>query len=58
MWETLNIFPLGSYDILIDIDWLEKHRVKLYCYQKTFECVYDEGNLRTMKGILKPIFIR
>ena len=23
----LNVLPLGSYDILIGMDWLEKHRV-------------------------------
>ena len=23
----LNVLPIGSYDILIDMDWLEQHRV-------------------------------
>ena len=40
----LNVLPLGSYDILIGMDWLESHRVKLYCYNKTFECMDEEGN--------------
>ena len=35
----LNVLPLGSYDILIGMDWLEAHRVKLDCYNKTFECL-------------------
>jgi hypothetical protein len=26
----MNIIPLGSYDILIGMDWLEKHHVILY----------------------------
>jgi hypothetical protein len=39
------------------IGW-KTHKVKLDCYHKTFECVDDEGNLRTMKGISKPISIR
>jgi hypothetical protein len=32
--ENLNIIPLGSYDFLIGMDWLEKHHVILYCYNK------------------------
>ena len=27
----LNVLPLGSYDILIGMDWLEQHRVNLNC---------------------------
>jgi hypothetical protein len=27
----VNIIPLGSYDCLISIDWLEKHHVVLDC---------------------------
>ena len=43
----LNVLLLGSYDVLIGMDWLEAHRVKLDCYNKTFECTdegYSEGN--------------
>ena len=28
----LNVLPLGSYDVLINIDWLEKHQVILNCF--------------------------
>ena len=38
----LNVLPLGSYDVLIGMDWLEAHRVKLDCYNKTFECMDEE----------------
>jgi hypothetical protein len=55
--ETLNILPLGSYDVLIDMDWLTTHKVKLDCYNKTFDCVDDDGNLRIVRGILKPISV-
>ena len=33
----LNVLLLGSYDVLIGMDWLEAHRVKLDYYNKTFE---------------------
>jgi hypothetical protein len=32
---NLNILPLGSYDIIIGIDWLEKHKVILDLYLKS-----------------------
>jgi hypothetical protein len=50
--------PLGSYDILIGMDWLEAHRVKLDCYNKTFECMDEEGNPRVVKGIPKVTSVR
>ena len=37
--SSLNSF----YDVLIGMDWLEAGRVKLDCYNKTFECMDEEG---------------
>ena len=54
----LNVSPLGSYDILIGMDWLEVHRVKLDCYNKNFECLDEEGNPRVGRYIPKAISIR
>ena len=36
-WVDLNVLLLGSYDVLIGMDWLEDHQVKLDCYNKNFE---------------------
>ena len=36
MHVDMNILPLGSYDMVIGMDWLENHRVMLNCYDKTF----------------------
>ena len=55
---NINIIPLGSYDILIVMDWLGKNHVVLYCHNKTFTCLDEEGKQSTMKGILRPISIR
>ena len=30
----MNVLPLGSYDVLIGMDWLEAHRVKLDYYKR------------------------
>ena len=54
----LNVLPLGSYDVLIRMDWLEAHKVKLDCYNKDFECLDEEGNSRIVKGIPKVISVR
>ena len=39
----LNVLPLGSYDVLIGMDWLEAHRVKLDCYNKTLNAWMKKG---------------
>jgi hypothetical protein len=39
----LNVMPLGSYDILIGMDWLEKNHVVLYCHNKTFTRLDGNG---------------
>jgi hypothetical protein len=54
----LNIIPLGSYDILIGMDWLDKHHVVLDFHNKTFTCLDEEGKNNTIKGIERPISIR
>ena len=54
----MNVISLGSYDILIGMDWLEVHRNKLDYYNNTFECMDEEGNLRVVRGILKVIYVR
>ena len=40
------------------LDWLEAHRVNLDCYNKTFECMDEEGNPRVVKEIPKVVFVR
>ena len=54
----LNVLPLGSYDVLIGMDWLEKYQVILNCFQKTFTCLNNEGERITVIGIPMKISIR
>ena len=44
--------------MLIGMDWLEKHRVMLNCYDKTFACIDDTGNTTKVKGIPRKVTIR
>lgn len=37
----LNVLPLGSYNMLLGMDWLYLHRTKVDCYDKEIECVDD-----------------
>jgi hypothetical protein len=55
---TLNVLPLGSYDLLIGMDWLAAHKAKLDCYHKTLEYVRKEGKRITLQGIQKPVSVR
>ena len=54
----LNVLPLGSYDVLIGMDWLEKHKVVLNCFEKTFICLDDKEERVTVKGIPRKISFR
>ena len=47
----LNVLPLGSYELLISMDWLEQHRVSLNCYSKTFTCLNSDGKPISVKGV-------
>jgi hypothetical protein len=38
----LNIIPLGSYDCLIGMDWLDENHAILECYNKEFTCLDEE----------------
>jgi hypothetical protein len=42
----LNIFPLGSYDCLIGMDWLDQHHTLLDFHKKGFTCLDEEGEPR------------
>ena len=54
----LNVLPLGSYDLLIGMDWLEQHKVVLNCYDKTFTCLNNNEQPVKVKGIPRKTIIR
>ena len=57
-WVKLNVLPLGSYDILIEMDCLEKHQVILKFFQKTFTCLKKEGERTIVIGIPRKIYVK
>lgn len=53
--ENFNILPLGSYDVFIKMDQLERHQAKLNYYNKSLDCINDEGQNQLVKGVSKHI---
>ena len=47
-----------SYDVLIGMEWLEKHHVTLNCLETTFTCIDDLGNPYLVKGIPRKDYVR
>jgi hypothetical protein len=56
--DELNILPLGSYDYLIGMDWLDQTHAILDCRDKAFNCLDKEGNPRKVQGILRAVTIK
>eukprot|EP00253_Pinus_taeda_P035679 PITA_35679 len=54
----LNVLPLGSYDILIGMDWLEKHWSLVDCKTKVIYFKDSLGNKKEMQGIKRPVQVR
>ena len=55
---NLNILPLGSYDILIGMDWLESHKAVIDYLHKIFSSVDEEDKYHTMNEIYRPLSTR
>ena len=49
--DELNILPLGSYDCLVGMDWLDQHHAILDYRNKAFTCLDEEENQKTVQGI-------
>jgi hypothetical protein len=56
--EDLNILPLGSYDYIIGMDWLDQHHAILDFCKKEFIFLDEEGNPRKVQGIPRAVTIR
>lgn len=54
----LHIIPLGSYDVVLGMDWLESHGATIDCRQKIIKCRDDRGKNLEIRGIQHPISLR
>ena len=53
-----NVLTLGSYYLLIGMNWLEQHRVILNCYDKNFTCLNNDEQPVDVKGIPRKTTVR
>ena len=51
MKVNLNILPLGSYDKLIGMYWLEQQHVMIDFLQNSILCTYSKGNQVKIQGV-------
>jgi len=54
----LNILLLGSYDLIMGMDWSEKHNVILNCYENSLIYIDENNTVKMIQRIKKPISVR
>ena len=54
----LNVLPIGSYDGLVGMDWMENHIVVLNFFEKTFTCIDEKGETIIGRGIPRKVYVR
>eukprot|EP00253_Pinus_taeda_P028742 PITA_28742 len=52
------VTALGTYDLIIGMDWLEAHRAWVDCYGKRILGINDEGKSIQIQGIKKEVSLR
>ena len=55
---NLYVTILGSYDLVIGMDWLESHEAVLNCKTKRLSLVDDEGQRRVIVGRNQGVSLR
>lgn len=53
--SNLKIFPLGGYDVIIGMDWLQSHNPMGIDWVGKRLAFWDQGKLVMLKGIQAPI---
>ena len=48
---NVNVLPLGYYDMLIGMDWIEQHRAKVDYFNKGVTCLNEQGIKTRIQGI-------
>ena len=53
----MDAIPLGSYYILIGMDWLDLRYAVLDCHNKTITCLDDDNKHTLVKGFPRLIYV-
>ena len=54
----LNVLPLGSYNMVMGMDWLYVHRTKVDFYEKSIDLFDEKEELRILQGKKKETSVR
>ena len=52
------VTALGTYDLIIGMDWLAAHRALVDCFAKRVFCVDDEGRPIEIQGVWRKVSLR
>jgi uncharacterized protein YqfA (UPF0365 family) len=52
------VIALGTYDLIIGIDWLEAHRAMVDCFAKRVLCVDNEGRSVEIHDVQRKVSLR
>jgi hypothetical protein len=52
------VTALGSYDLIIGMDWLAAHRALVDCFAKRVLCIDDEGRPIEIQGVQRKVSLR
>ena len=55
---NLYIAPLGSYDVILGINWLSEHKALVNYQDKVVECRNDIGHSVILNGLKRPLELR
>ena len=53
----LNVLPLGCYDVLIGMDWLEKHKVVLNCFENPLIVLMIMVKVKGLEGFQRRFLL-
>ena len=56
----MNLYStqLGSYDLIVGMDWLESHRALIDCYEKKVFCNNNLGEPVVIQGLKRDVSLR
>ncbi|KAH9293368.1 hypothetical protein KI387_041430, partial [Taxus chinensis] len=58
MEVDLYVAPLGSYDVVIGVNWLADHKEKVDCFEKNIRCLDDRLKTTEIQGVKREISVR
>ena len=56
--RKVYVTALGTYDLVIGMDWLESHQAWVHSFEKTILCMNDEGETIHFQGIKRKVSLR